>query len=505
MLTARKRSNIKRFAAAAAAVLMSVTVFGAYGQQALPAAEFSAVSGYADEEDAAAEYERQMRELDLKKRELDERIAKAGDDIAGKQEKLDAVNEKAATLKKKIKKVSAKAEELENEMADLDMKMRETGHQVKESEQQLSEGIDSFKGRLRALYIAGNDSYTEVVLNSGSFYDVLMRFELVMRVAKHDSDAIDELVAQKEDLDKHQAKLDKQSKALKAKSAEYSEKQRQLAEQQAELLQMQNEYGTAIEELSGDLSDYYAQAGLVYEEYAAVSEKARLATTTTTTTAAETTTVPDDEDNSDNGGSESSSKKKKAKTTKKDTSQEENVPEPVPDDGGEDDDPYYYDEPETTTTTQAPVTAAPTTTTKKKTTTAAPDPAPASDDRESKVSIVVNYAKGMVGGSYVWAGEQYGATDCSGLVMLSYRQVGIELPHLASSQAEYGTSVSYDELMPGDLVFFGSGGYSSIYHVAMYIGNGKIVHAESTDTGIVISYLSSVAQYNPICCMKRLL
>ena len=124
---------------------------------------------------------------------------------------------------------------------------------------------------------------------------------------------------------------------------------------------------------------------------------------------------------------------------------------------------------------------------------------------ETKVNIVVNYAKGMVGGSYVWAGESYGATDCSGLVMLSYRQVGINLPHYAASQANYGTSVSYNDLMPGDLVFFGGSSYSSIYHVAMYIGDGKIVHAESTATGIVISYLSSVAKYNNITCMKRLL
>ena len=120
-------------------------------------------------------------------------------------------------------------------------------------------------------------------------------------------------------------------------------------------------------------------------------------------------------------------------------------------------------------------------------------------------ATVIEYAKGMVGGSYVWAGEQYGATDCSGLVMLSYAQIGINLPHLASMQAEYGSDVARSDIQPGDLVFFGYGDYSSIYHVAMYIGDGKIVHAESTDTGIVISYLDSVAQYNNITCIKRLI
>jgi cell wall-associated NlpC family hydrolase len=111
----------------------------------------------------------------------------------------------------------------------------------------------------------------------------------------------------------------------------------------------------------------------------------------------------------------------------------------------------------------------------------------------------------MVGGRYVWGGSQFGATDCSGLTMLSYQQIGVSLPHLASSQANYGTNVSRSDIQPGDLVFFGGSSYSSIYHVAMYIGDGKIVHAESAATGIVISYLDSVALYNNITCIKRLI
>lgn len=117
------------------------------------------------------------------------------------------------------------------------------------------------------------------------------------------------------------------------------------------------------------------------------------------------------------------------------------------------------------------------------------------------LQTVLDYAKGMVGGRYVFAGSQYAATDCSGLVMLSYAQIGIYLPHYAASQAYYGTAVSYDEMKPGDLIFFGYGSYSSIYHVSMYIGNGLMVHAESTETGIVISH---IYQKDRIVVIKRL-
>ena len=114
-------------------------------------------------------------------------------------------------------------------------------------------------------------------------------------------------------------------------------------------------------------------------------------------------------------------------------------------------------------------------------------------------------AKSMVGGSYVWGGTSPNATDCSGLTMQCYAKIGINLPHLASAQANYGTTVSYSNMKKGDLIFFGGSSYSSIYHVAIYIGDGMMIHAENSNTGIVISYVSTFAQYNNITCIKRLI
>ena len=87
--------------------------------------------------------------------------------------------------------------------------------------------------------------------------------------------------------------------------------------------------------------------------------------------------------------------------------------------------------------------------------------------------------------------------------MLSYSQIGIEMPHLAELQAQYGTEVSYDELQEGDLVFFGSAG--NVYHVAIYNGNGRIVHAANSDDGIIFSDLASFSASNPIYCLRRII
>ena len=130
-------------------------------------------------------------------------------------------------------------------------------------------------------------------------------------------------------------------------------------------------------------------------------------------------------------------------------------------------------------------------------------PAPAAPDA-SKAETVVAYAKSNVGGSYVWGGASFKACDCSGLVMLAYSQVGISLPHYTGYQATYGRKVAYSDMQPGDCIYFGTSPANS-YHVAMYIGGGRMVHAENSRTGIVISNVATFSIYNHICCIRRFL
>ena len=76
--------------------------------------------------------------------------------------------------------------------------------------------------------------------------------------------------------------------------------------------------------------------------------------------------------------------------------------------------------------------------------------------------------------------------DCSGFVLSVFKNYGITLPHYSKSQSNYGTEISYKDAQPGDLLFYGSSA-SSISHVAIYIGDGQIVHANDEKTGIIIS------------------
>ena len=113
---------------------------------------------------------------------------------------------------------------------------------------------------------------------------------------------------------------------------------------------------------------------------------------------------------------------------------------------------------------------------------------------------VVSYALQFVGNRYVWGGTSLEkGVDCSGFTMRILGKYGISLPHSSRAQPSYGTKISASEAKPGDLFFYGSG--RSISHVAIYIGNGQIVHASNKRDGIKVS---NAYYRNPICVTRYL-
>ena len=119
--------------------------------------------------------------------------------------------------------------------------------------------------------------------------------------------------------------------------------------------------------------------------------------------------------------------------------------------------------------------------------------------RAAKIKRVVDYGIANAGGSYVYCGASFRATDCSGLTMQCFAKAGISLPHNAAAQASYGKAVSYKDMQAGDLII--CCGYG---HAALYIGNGKFVHASNPAKGITIEPVSQL-QYYGIDTIRRLI
>lgn len=102
---------------------------------------------------------------------------------------------------------------------------------------------------------------------------------------------------------------------------------------------------------------------------------------------------------------------------------------------------------------------------------------------------ICQYAKEFIGNPYVWGGTSLTkGADCSGFVMSIFKKYGVKLPRNSRAQANCGTTIKVSEAKPGDLIFYAKG--KTINHVAIYIGNGQVVHASSPKTGIRISNVS---------------
>jgi cell wall-associated NlpC family hydrolase len=106
-----------------------------------------------------------------------------------------------------------------------------------------------------------------------------------------------------------------------------------------------------------------------------------------------------------------------------------------------------------------------------------------------KMAKVVKYLKTRVNRtSYVFSGSSPYGWDCSGMVRWAYARFGLDVPHSANKQGHVGTRVSNP--VPGDIVVFAYRGSTNFYHSAIYIGNGKIVHAHQQRKTTVIEPLS---------------
>ena len=111
-----------------------------------------------------------------------------------------------------------------------------------------------------------------------------------------------------------------------------------------------------------------------------------------------------------------------------------------------------------------------------------------------KGQTVAKFAQRFVGNPYVWGGTDLNrGADCSGFIGSVYRSFGYKLPRSSYELRSAGRKVSYSQKQPGDIICYNG-------HVAMYIGNGKIVHASNRRTGIKIS---PRANYRRIVCVRR--
>lgn len=168
-------------------------------------------------------YAEQLRIIAEKQKELEESISETEDKIKDEEKQQKILQQKIDNLNEEIKV-------LNSYLTALEIQISSNKRQIEKKQLEIENGIESFKKRLRAMYIAGSDSYTTMILESNSFYDVLMRLELIKRVANHDNDMIDDLLKLKAEYENTEKQLEEQKTEYDKQCAQYEAEKAKLDE-----------------------------------------------------------------------------------------------------------------------------------------------------------------------------------------------------------------------------------------------------------------------------------
>lgn len=236
-------------------------------------------------ENTMDDYEKQIEEYQQKQEEYDAKIAETEGSIAKEQENQAAIEAQIETVQATIyeysKMIAEIRESLDKVQANIDKlnkKIEETQRTIDTKQSEIESGIADFKTRLRAMYIAGDSSYTSILFGAKDFYDALMKAELVKRVADHDDKLIDglvqkknELEAAKKTLEEQKAEVEKQKSELEKQRDSYNAKKAQQQTQMDKLSTLVAESKAHQEALEAEKAAHEAQK----EAYAEREEQAQ--------------------------------------------------------------------------------------------------------------------------------------------------------------------------------------------------------------------------------------
>ncbi len=432
-----------------------------------------------------------------KKSDAENKKKEAEASLKSKEDEIEAIEEKQRHLRSEIDDLDAELvnvmielSTLEEELSVKQDELDETKANLKQAKKDEQDQYEAMKLRIRFMYEKGNTAMLTSILESKSIADLLNRVDYVNEVYDYDRN----LLAEYEDTKKQVASLKNQQKeeieGLEAKRQEY-----QVAQENYEttIAQKKNEVGNFDEKLAAaqELAAEYqntinAQNTIIAQENERIErerlererlererqERERAEAAAAAAAAAEIAARASSQEQgastpANNGGSQDTGSGN--------------------DNGGEDGSQGNNGAPEESGGAPADNGGAPA------------DNGGGQDPGYTtgiSGSDVVNYALGFVGNPYVWGGKDPNTgADCSGFTSYVYAHFGISIPSYSYAQRSVGREVSYANAQPGDLICYSG-------HVAIYMGNGQIVHAKGTAYGIC-AYDN--ATYRSIITVRRLL
>ena len=422
--------------------------------------------------------------------QLDATYAQIDQLYSAKQQLQDEIN----SLDANLVNVMVSIQTLEGDISNKEADIQQTQADLQKAQNAKDKQYAAMKQRIQYLYEkGGNEAWFQMMMSADNLSDLLTKAEYTQKMYDYDRQSLEkyantitqvtnlgnqyqqekaELEGMKQEYEAQSVDLQNQIDTKKANTADFDneiayaqEKANEYAnliqEQQAEIEQLEAER-IAAEEEARRQAEAEAAAAAAAEEEAAQQEQ-------------EDQTVYDEDGNEVDASEAAENGDTVYDEDGNEVDPSQTTTETTTEDSGSSD--VEYDEYGNVIDSDNTV-----------------DPDTVDTSSSGSGSSIVDYATQFVGNPYVWGGTSLtSGADCSGFTQSVYAQFGYSLPRTSYEQQNWGTEVSYADAQPGDLICYGG-------HVAIYMGNGQIVHASNSRDGIKIS---NDATYRTILSVRR--
>ena len=328
------------------------------------------------------------------------------------------------------------------------------------------EQYEAMKTRIKAMYESGETSYLDVFFSSSTMQEMMNKADYVERVHEYDHKMLVNYQIARQNVEDLKEKLEIEESELESAQEGLEEEKDSVEEARAELEAISADYALQISKAKQQAEVYKTQIkqrNAQIKQIEEAEERARKAEEERKRKEAE------EERKRKEAEEERKLKEAEAKNNNNNTSNSDKTTNSNNND---------------TADTSKPAT----------TNNSANKDAIMAANGSAKGKEIASYACNFIGNPYVSGGTSLtNGADCSGFTQSVYKAFGYSLPRNSTSQRSAGKEVSYAEAQPGDIICYPG-------HVAIYIGNGKIVHASSAKTGIKISN----ALYRSVLCVRRI-
>ena len=383
-----------------------------------------------------SDLQKQRQEKENQKKGTQSQLDSVNDQINDLSGEKDDVDAQISELTGQIAEIMASVSLLEDEIADTQVQIEQAQKDYDEAKAKEEAQYHAMKKRIQYLYEKGETSYLELLMEAKSWSDMLNKAEYVQEIYTYDRKMLDNYAATVQEVAQLKESLEEQKSELEA--AEYE------LEQEKASLQV------SLDEQKEIAADYEVQLAKAKQEAAAYKAKIKQQNAEIQKLASQEAAKKAEEE-ARKREEEAQKKKQNSQSTQNSSSG-------------------------TATASSGGAKTVP------------------PKIGSGSGSDIAQYACQFVGNPYVPGGTSLtSGADCSGFTQSVYRVYGYSIPRNSSSQRSAGREVSYEEAQPGDLICYAG-------HVAIYLGNGRIVHASSVKTGIKYGN----ATYKPILSVRRI-